>query len=269
MKTKQTLALLACIFLLFGCGGGDSSSTTPSPPPVVIPPPPPPPVPTNPGGIWHGVMYDQVEFSSIWLEAIFTETGEGRFFDGNGTMYIVSNVSGNDGDITMDFTAVAEGDYAFWDGSTFNAGTIRGTIVERVSFEGYYQICGVSVCMTWRISLKYDAEYERDSSLAKLEGMWDQSGFGILTFNADGTFFEQNVIGCVYDGQASIIDPDYNVYALVMTISLCGPYGLDGAYSGLGRLTDMPTSDGLAIDGLFYMEMNSDTRPFSHMLMRL
>ena len=256
MKTKQTLALLTCIFLLSSCGGNDSSST------IATPPPPPPPVATNPGGIWEGTS--NTDGMILEFHGVFTETGEGRFYDDRGTQYIVRNVRGNDGSITMDFSAIAPfGSYfLFLDGSKSKVvtGTITGTIVERVSFEGDFSIIETGESGT--ISLSYDALYERDSSLAKLEGMWDQDGDGILTVDADGTFFEQNKFGCVLTGQVSIIDPDYNVYALAMTVSLC----LDdnGQYTGLGVLADYQVTD-----DLFVVQMNSTTRIFTTSLLRL
>ncbi len=247
MRSKLNVAWVL-ILLLTACGGGGSGTTSA----------PPAPVSTNVGGIWEGTS----NTSGLILDfvGVFTEDGEGRFFDENGTQYIVSNVSGNDGSVTMNFTAVAQFGFVFLDGSTVTNGTVSGTIVERSSFNGNYS---VATGESGTISLAYDPIYDRDSSLAKLEGMWDENGFGIATFNPDGSFFEQDMFGCVYDGQASIIDPAYNVYALTMTISLCGA-GADGVYSGLGSLTDFNTTD-----DLFILQMNSDTLIFTTALLRL
>ena len=263
MKTKQTLALLAYLFLLFGCRGGDSSSATPSPPPVATSPP----VPTNAGGIWEGTATDTNSTTSRALNGMITETGEGRFVDMHYGHYVVSNVHGYDGNVTMDVMAISRTDFVFLDGSSVTTGTITGTIVERVSFVGNYSF---ATGESGTISLEYNSRYERDSSLAKLEGMWDheglwnQEGKGILIIEADGSFFEQTVFGCVYDGQISIIDPDYHPYAVAMTISLCGDS--DGAYSGLGSLGDL-TEPGA--EDWFWMTINSNTLVFYSWFRRL
>jgi len=233
--------------MLTACGGGGGGTTAP-----------PPPVPTNVGGIWEGTS----NTSGLILDfvGVFTEGGEGRFYDDRGTQYIVDNVSGNDGNVTMNFTAITQFGNVFLDDSTVTTGTVSGTIVERTSFNGNYS---VATGESGTISLTYNPIYDRDSSLAKLEGMWDQNGFGIATFNPDGSFFEQDMFGCVFNGQASIIDPAYNVYALTMTISLCGA-GNDGQYSGLGSLTDFNTTD-----DWFILQMNSSTLIFTTSLLRL
>ena len=254
MKMKQTLALLACTFLLFGCGGGGGSPAAVDPP---APPPPPPPVATNPGGIWEGTY--TAAGTVVNLAGVFTETGEGRFFDDMGAQYVVTDVSGNDGNVTMNVTAFAPFGFVFLDGSTVTTGTIDGTVVERVSIEGDYSL---ATGETGTISLTYNALYDRDSSLAKLTGMWSETN-GIVTVDPDGSFFEQDSFGCVADGQASIIDPAYNVYALTMTVSLCGA-GVDGQYAGLGILADFNVTD-----DLFILQMNSDTRIITMSLLRL
>lgn len=243
MAAQKIFWISVCVFAISGCGGGGSSA---------------PPIPTNAGGIWEGTS----NTSGLILDfvGVVTEGGEGRFVDENDTQYIVSNVSGNDGSVTMNFTAVAQFGFVFLDGSTVTTGTVSGTIVERTSFNGNYS---VATGESGTISLTYNPIYDRDSSLSKLEGSWDENGFGIATFDPDGSFFEQDMFGCVFDGQASIIDPAYNVYALTMTISLCD-VPANGQYSGLGSLTDFNTTD-----DLFILQMNSDTLIFTTSLLRL
>lgn len=248
MRVKLVL-LLAGTFLVLSCGGGGGGGgpTTPIPPPVA----------TNPGGIWEGTS--NTAGMILNLVGVFTERGEGRFFDDNGTQYIVSGISGNDGNVTMNFTAIAQFGFVFVDGSTVSTGTINGTVVERVSMEGNFSL---ATGETGTLSLTYNALYDRDSSLAKLTGSWSETN-GIVTFDPDGSFFEQDSFGCVADGQASIIDPAFNVYALAMTVSLCGA-GVDGQYAGLGVLEDLNVTD-----DLFILQMNSGARIFTTTLLRL
>lgn len=193
------------------------------------------------------------------VAGVFTETGEGRFFDDNGTQYVVTDVTGNDGDVTINFTAVAQLGFVFLDGSTVTTGTISGTVVERVSIEGSFSL---ATGESGTLSLTYNVLYDRDSSLAKLTGSWSETN-GIVTVDPDGSFFEQDSFGCVSDGQISIIDPSFNAYALTMTVSVCGA-GVDGQYAGLGILADRNVTD-----DLFILQMNSDARIFTTSLLRL
>jgi hypothetical protein len=189
---------------------------------------------------------------------VITEDQRGRFVDEDGTQYIVSNLSGTDGSLTADFTAMAPFGMTFLDGSTVTTGSFSATVVEGVSFSGDYSL---ATGESGTISLTYNPIYERDSSLDKLTGMWDEE-FGILTFDADGSFFEQDSFGCVFDGQATIIDAGYNVYDLSMSVSMCDD--ADGEYSGLGVLVDSNTTDDMLI-----VQMNSDVLILTTSLLRL
>ena len=191
---------------------------------------------------------------------VVAENGESRFFDDNGTQYLVTNISGNDGSISISFTAVAQFGFMFLDGSTVTTGTMTGTVVEQTSINGNYS---VATGESGSISLTYNPIYERDSSFTKLSGSWDENGYGIMTVEANGSFYEQDIFGCVYDGQASIIDSAYNVYSLTMTVSLCGS-DANGVYSGLGVLTDHAVTDDLLI-----VQMNSNNLIFTSALLRL
>jgi hypothetical protein len=193
------------------------------------------------------------------LAGVVTEDGQARFVDENSTQYIVSDISGTDGDITLDFTAVAQFGFTFLDGSTVSTGSLTGTIVEGTSLEGEYS---VATGESGTVSMTYNAIYERDSSFEKLAGMWDEE-FGVLTFDADGSFFEQDSFGCVFDGQAEIIDAQYNAYALSMTVSLCGE-DFDGEYAGLAILVDFEATDDMLI-----IQMNSDELILTTSLLRL
>jgi hypothetical protein len=237
--------------VLFGCGGGGEGGGVTSPPIDTQPP-----AATQAGGIWEGTA--TTDGVTLTFAGVVTEDGQARFVDENGTQYIVSNASGNDGSLTLNFTAVAQFGFTFLDGSTVTTGSLTGTVVERSSIEGTYS---VATGESGTVSMSYDSVYDRDSSFDKLTGMWNED-FGIVTYDPDGSFFEQDSFGCVFDGEASIIDPQYNAYGLSMNVSLCGDF--DGEYSGLGLLSDLN-----AMDDLFILQMNSDTLIFTTILERL
>ncbi|MGD8510593.1 MAG: hypothetical protein PVI16_03140, partial [Gammaproteobacteria bacterium] len=65
---------------------------------------------------------------------------------------------------------------------------------------------------------------------------WRDDSGTTYTIDADGSIFGQNASGCVYDGQISLIDVDYNVYRVEINTSSCQEE--DGSFSGLGALFD-------------------------------
>ena len=244
----STVLILSAILVSCGGGGGsiDLSGSGPNA------------VATEPGGIWAGTSTSQGV--TIAIQGVITEDRDGRFVDENGTQYVVVGIFGNDGDITITFSAYAQFGYQFLDGSTSGQGRIEGTIVERSTFSGSFSF---STGESGTITMAYDPLYDRDSSLDKLSGSWDE-GLGILTVDPNGSFFEQDQFGCIYNGQVSIIDAMFNAYRLTMTASNCG---LDnGDYDGIGVLAD------LVVDGdedLFIVQMNSNALIFTTSLERL
>jgi hypothetical protein len=214
------------------------------------------PQPTNAAGIWEGTAVT----GNVTLDTlgIVTESGEGRFVDENGTQYVIDTFSGNDGNVSLSFTAVAQVGFTFLDGSTVATGKMTGSVEEHGSFTGEYDL---STGESGTISMTYNPMYERDSSLDKLTGLWDEE-FGVASFDPSGSFFMQDSFGCVFEGQASIVDAQFNAYSLSMTVSSCGA-GVDGQYTGLGVLSDLNSTE-----DLFIVQMNSDEWIFTTSLVR-
>ena len=249
MKNFSTIVFM---LVLAACGGGGVQGVDLSGPGSS------PPNPTNPGGIWFGTLTSPD--LTIAIEGVVTEDGEGRFVDENGTQYVVTGIGGSGEIRGITFDAYAQGGYQFLDGSTTATGNLTGTVVERSTFSGSFSF---STGESGTIAMDYDPIYDRDSSLAKLSGSWDE-GSGIMTVDPDGSFFEQDQFGCVYDGQVSIIDAMFNAYRLTMTVSNCDL--ANGNYDGLGVLAD------LIVDGdedLFIVQMNSLELIFTASLERL
>lgn len=225
-----------------GCSSGDSD--------------PPVPQPTRADGIWEGSASSAA--GTMEFSGVVTEAGEGRFVDGFGTQYLISSIEGVEGDVTIRFTAMTRPGLSFTDGSTVTTGSFTGTIARRATVDGSYTL---SSGETGTISMAYNPIYERDSSLDKLTGPWDEQ-LGIQVFDPDGSFFEQDGFGCIYQGQAFILDPDYNVYGLTMMISLCG--AADGEYEGVGVLADFQ-----ATEDLFLVLLNNEQAVVSTSMLRL
>jgi hypothetical protein len=246
-------SIISLSAILLSCGGGGGPQTL-----DLSGTGGPPPEPANPGGIWLGTLTSSGTIINI--EGVITEDSEGRFVDENGTQYVVTGIGGSGNIRGVNFDAYAQDGFQFLDGSTIAFGNITGTVVERSTFSGGFSF---STGESGAFSMAYDPIYDRDSSLNKLSGSWDE-GFGVMTVDPDGSFFEQDQFGCIYNGQVSIIDAMFNAYRLTMTVSNCG---LDnGDYDGIGVLADL-TVDG--DENLFIVQMNSLDLIFTSFLERL
>jgi hypothetical protein len=81
--------------------------------------------------------------------------------------------------------------------------------------------------------LTYNPIYDRDSSLATLAGNFEDLRTGaIVNINSNGVAFSQNPAnGCVLNGQASIINAQFNAYRVQYTYSSC--QGADAVLNGV------------------------------------
>ncbi len=94
-----------------------------------------------------------------------------------------------------------------------------------------------------QINLDYSTRYEDDSSLARTTGIWmyseASSGGAVhtitLDIDANGQIFGADSTGCIYSGQLSIIDANYNAYRAHVIVANCGV--LNGDYNGLASVS--------------------------------
>jgi hypothetical protein len=151
MNTIRGSSVSGLVLLLVSCGGGSHGDSSGSPAPT--------PEPTNAAGIWEGTAVT----GNLTLDVIgiFAENGEGCFIDANGTQYVIDTLSGNDGDVSLSFTAIAEVGFTFIDGSTVATGNMTGAVVEHDSFTGEYDL---STGESGTISRTYNPIYECDSA---------------------------------------------------------------------------------------------------------
>jgi hypothetical protein len=118
---------------------------------------------------------------------------------------------------------------------------LGGTVNERVSLTGDFQSSWGFLEYVGNFSLDYDDLYERNSSLASMAGTY--TGFDeSLTVDAAGVmFYQSSANGCVGNGSAELIDPDFNMYRLAILLEGCtGPEaGRNGfTFAGLAYLGD-------------------------------
>ena len=160
----------------------------------------------------------------------------GNQVSGGGTIYAASGLVLDDGSTVGNFTITS------------------GTVSERSTLNITADVPGG----TSTVSGTFDADYDRDSSLAKVAGVYMNFLIGptapglppsSFSIDAGGVIFAQAASGCVANGQVSVIDSQFNEYDVQLTVSSCP--GVDGTYNGLGVTTDTVTTDDTFLFAVF------------------
>jgi len=239
----KILILSLAVISLVGCHGSEDGTLSFAPPP-----PPPPPTDEAIGGIWQGTDSDLTA-----ILALSTESGRIHFINGDGNQGFGTAVVDGTA-VTINYTLVPEFGTMLIDGSTFATCSAAGTIRERQSLS-LTTNCTTELGAESTVSalLAYDNLYDRDSSLATIAGIYNDFT-EILTIDANGVLFEQNSLtGCVYNGQVSIIDSNFNAYDILLDISGCGSMTdiLNGSvFTGIATLDNIPGNPEVLIAGL-------------------
>lgn len=204
-----------------------------------------PPLPTSDaslGGLWEGSLtYQDQTFEDL----VGFTTADGRLtlisldtFGPDTVAQYMGMISVDGETFSGSGTAYAELG-ATWDsGATVLGFTVMGTIIERATITGSFQLDGGE---SVDFDLAYDPVYEEDSSLALLEGVWSVyndllNPVTTFTVEAGGQFSAQSATGCASLGQVAIIDALYNLYQWTVTISNCG---IAGDYTGFAVLDSL------------------------------
>ncbi|HNP62536.1 MAG TPA: hypothetical protein PKH39_01310 [Woeseiaceae bacterium] len=229
-KIKVVLSLFFCIFLC-SCGGGGSAPA--ATPPVVTPSPPPV---AKLGGFWSGEMVIDAASGSEECGALITEDGQFRFLCIFTDLHLVGTSTRNQSSLTGSGLALSS--LVFLDGSFVSDLTVNATLIDSTSLVGTWTTA--SAGDSGSFDMIYDPEYERDSSLALLEGTWasfDALGNPDATFSIDnlGVFTATNSNGCVSSGTILVLDDRYNLYQADSTITGCP---IAGTYSGMALVFD-------------------------------
>lgn len=218
------------------CGGGSSGGI--SPPDMVRD--------AELGGFWVGFATYADQTSE---EMVGISTADGRFvlitidtFGPDTFGQYIGNATADGSIVSGNGRAYAPPGRAWASGATVLDFTLTAEINEFSAVTGSWETSSGDV---GEFSLDYDADYERDSSLTLVEGVWQVYDAMLnptltLTVEADGSFTGQNVVGCQSIGQVSIIDSAFNVYGWDVTIGNCP---IAGDYTGLASLGDVDTGD--------------------------
>ncbi len=229
----KSLSLILFSMALAACGGGGSGEpigvTTPVANELL-------------GGIWEGTSTAAGNSQSI----IGVTTDDGRFrflslstegqYIGSFSVFDQNQVSGSG-------FGVAPLGFVWSDGSTVTSLTVTGTVSERNSYGGSWAT-GSGESGTF--NLDYDPIYNRTSSLAKVQGTYTSfddfgNATGVFTIDSNGNVVGQDIDACVYGGLVSIVNSNYNLYEISLTVTNCVQFS--GMYNGLGGLRDFNNTD--------------------------
>ncbi len=128
------------------------------------------------------------------------------------------------------------------DGGPFDWATLTGTVSDNES--GKKQILSHFKTLnggdTGALTIAYDELYDQSSSLSITQGNWiytDRDELTTsLTIDEGGEISGGDSDGCVYSGEASIIDSKFNAYHIAVNISECG--STSGEYEGVSYIDD-------------------------------
>lgn len=257
MESRNTLFLLLVFALLNACSGGGGGQA-----PGVSPPDDnSPPAVAKLGGFWFGDMTIDSAQGTEECGALITEDGQFRFLC-IFTDLQLAGMSSRDMN-TLSGAGLAFSSLVFLDGSFVQDVAVEATLIAETSLTGTWTTPAGD---SGSFDMIYDTEYEKPSSLALLEGVWqgtDELGNPNATFTIDnlGSFTASNNNGCNSSGMFLLLDSDYNIYQMDSTIVGCA---IAGNYSGMALVFE----DVVANDSILF-SINDDQRAFLVELQRL
>ena len=241
VQTARSVIFALSLVFLSACGGGGGGGGAG-------------PVDQALGGLWFGTLSIDGVAGTQNFVGMSTDDGRFRFISADTGGQFVGTVQADGTGVSGSGKGFAPDGTTWRDGSTVTTATMTGTLRQRSSLSGSWST-GTGESGTF--SFSYDTDYEKDSSLALLNGVWtvyddNLNPFATFTIDANGQFSGQDVAGCVSLGQISIIDSRSNVYAISSTISGCA---LAGDYAGLGILGSIANPN-----DAFLFSVNDDLR---------
>ncbi|KPK01972.1 MAG: hypothetical protein AMK71_03800 [Nitrospira bacterium SG8_35_4] len=250
-KISSVISLLCLGFIWAGCGsgggGGGGGTTTGASNPA-----PAPTLTESASGIWIGTVESTVAGSACEqgvkqcdMVGIVDENNVLRFYNVTTRDQYSGTVYGSGKTISSTITI-----YPVGAGSTIAAVQITGSVDDtNINIPKTMTLQYSGAGDTGSINLIYDpALYERQSLISYLSYTWNNSSDTLSitdngnksgTLNGTMTFDSSNPLytDCPLTGSVTIIDDNFNVYAVDITISSCDVF--DGSYQGLTSLSDL------------------------------
>ena len=228
------------------CGGGGGGGQPAANPPSQNPPPAAPPANKSAGGIWHGISTNN-ETVTLFV----AENGELKAIVATGPPGApTTNPPGFGSGAILVTGDQLTGAYDLKRLGTITVPTppnescnLTGTVNERISLSLSVECTDAAgTARSASVTMGYDSDHERDSSLALIAGTYTLSFrplTNVLSIDANGTLFGMydNSFKCTVNGSVALIDPAYNLYRFEWQISACqSPFTrFEGAtFSGLG-----------------------------------
>ncbi len=249
MNTKANLLILTATFFLAACGGSSSGGA----PAVVVPPPPP--ANQASGGIWFGTLSNDMNMVTEEYVALTADDGSFRLISVDSDVQFHGTVSVNGTDMSGTVRAFADTGVNWLDGNHVVDASITAAITERNAINGTWENASGEF---GSFEFFYDVVYEKNADTGLLADVWtgyDDIGNPDVTFtiNPNGSFSGQNAMGCVSNGQFTVINPAYNLYGIQSEIANCA---IAGSYSGLAVLADLA-----AVNDALLISVDDGVRP--------
>ncbi|VAX08139.1 hypothetical protein MNBD_GAMMA25-421 [hydrothermal vent metagenome] len=228
MFNVKIWSLVATLALLSACGGGDVAIN-----PAIDPADVASLEVTGLNGIWEG----------DYTDAVGKVCNDARGLIYNGQVRVISTEC----DVILSGTLSTKGTTASINFELFDAAATR---TGQADFSGSYtqqsQING-NLDNGGRLNLSYNIVYENDSSLKFIAGNWyytdaTVSSVDFLSIDVNGNATEVSESGapsCSYTASFSIINSDFNLYAVSVGVSNCpdDQVSRNGNYTGVASLS--------------------------------
>jgi hypothetical protein len=249
---------LLLLVLLASCGGGSSGGNDLAPPVVKD---------ESPAGLWLGPITSTIDTSITQVVGAVSVNNDAQFVAATVSERHYAGTLATAGNVLVGTLNVYRGKAGpFFGAAGLDSINVDGTALERTLLSADF-----SGDDEGQFSLSYVVTYEDASSLGLIAGTWlysEPSAAGplytvTLDIDGSGAIFGTDSEGCVYSGQAGLIDAAFNAYSVAISVSECRLQ--NGDYSGLGWITSV---DG-GLQNNLTLGLNAEERAFAASLLRL
>lgn len=185
----------------------------------------------DPEGLWAGTL--TLGGAAVLVEG-FVQGGDLLVFGPIGNVFLRGPIAVSGNSLTGTAT-LYEPDNAGIPSATATA-SLTGTVSERSNITSSFT---ASDGVQGSLVLSYSTNFEKDSSLGLITGIWSRTLGGAtrtITIHDNGALDGSDTAGCVYNGTVNIIDPNFNTYRMEVTVSSCDVR--DGSYTGYAEVGD-------------------------------